>query len=345
MHVIPARNAQEMLPALVDNLLTLGERRESRNGPVLKMPLPTTLVYDKPEERVIFWPQRDANPFFHFFESLWMMAGRNDLAYVTKYVASMANYSDDGKTLHGAYGYRWRRQFEFDQLEMIVNLLRANPDDRRCVLGMWDPKIDLGRVGKDFPCNTQAMFAVNNGRLDMTVVNRSNDAVMGAVGANVVHFSFLQEYMAAAIGVPIGSYWQVSNNMHLYLNTLGKVSELADIRFGTISGDNPYISGEVAPFPIVNGDAGQWMQDLNIFLEEGPIVGLRDRFFRRVATPMFHAHAAFKKTADPDRFVKAQEIIDQCQATDWKLACKEWLQRREVLAQARVKKETLNEGE
>jgi len=54
--------------------------------------------------------------------------------------------------------------------------------------------------------------------LNMTVFNRSNDMVYGALGANVVHFSVLQEYMAACIGVEVGTYYQVSSNMHVYLD-------------------------------------------------------------------------------------------------------------------------------
>src|SRR5690606_25799426 len=32
--------------------------------------------YSHPQERVLFSAVRDANPFFHFMESLWIMAGR-----------------------------------------------------------------------------------------------------------------------------------------------------------------------------------------------------------------------------------------------------------------------------
>ena len=32
-----------------------------------------------PTKELLFDPDRDANPFFHFMEGLWMLAGFNDL--------------------------------------------------------------------------------------------------------------------------------------------------------------------------------------------------------------------------------------------------------------------------
>ena len=48
-------------------------RHESRNGPVLVIEEPVTVCYENPNERVLFNTRRDANPFFHLFESLWML--------------------------------------------------------------------------------------------------------------------------------------------------------------------------------------------------------------------------------------------------------------------------------
>ena len=33
---------------------------------------PVATVYSHPRERVLLSPERDANPFFHFFEALWI---------------------------------------------------------------------------------------------------------------------------------------------------------------------------------------------------------------------------------------------------------------------------------
>src|SRR5271154_5758040 len=41
--------------------------------------------YEKPDERVLFSQTRDANPFFHFFESLWILAGREDVEFLAQF--------------------------------------------------------------------------------------------------------------------------------------------------------------------------------------------------------------------------------------------------------------------
>lgn len=340
MRVIQARNVHSALPYALQVLQEEGERSKSRAGDVLVMPTPVTTVYERPEERVLFYPQRDANPFFHLMESLWMMAGRRDVRFVTQYVSTMANFSDDGTTFHGAYGYRWRLHFDTDQIPWAIERLRANRDDRRVVIGIWDPTAEReasDRNGKDLPCNLAIHFQARGESLDMTVFNRSNDIVWGCYGANAVHFSFLHEFIARSVGLSTGRYYQVSDNWHGYLNTLEKVSGLTETF-------NPYVTGDVEPFPIISTETDTWLQDLDMYMEEGPIIGLRDPFFRRVVTPVHHAHAAYRQKDDPERHEKALEIIEQCAASDWRRACREWLQRRQA-AHIRAQDDGVNHEE
>ncbi len=339
MYVIRERNVnQAFLAGLA--LLRNGKRRESRNGPVLKMDCPVTTLYEKPRERVLFHEKRDANPFFHLFESLWMLAGRNDLAPLVWYVKRMESFSDDGEVLRGAYGHRWRHHWEFDQLNQIIVNLRDNPDDRRCVLSMFDPAVDLkpamdmkrgGPVTwKDVPCNLVAKFAINfQGALNMTVFCRSNDIVWGCYGANAVHFSVLQEYMAAGIGCEVGWYWQISDDWHGYLKT---VAPLMDVSLGEVLGSDPYERGEVEPYPMVQDFEG-WYDDLSDFmhlvanpwiLEEPRAWAFRNPFFTEVAVPMHRAYAAHKRRD----YATALGHVDEVRAEDWRLDARRWMSLR-----------------
>src|SRR4051812_36564006 len=78
------------------------------SGVYLSIDEPVILTYEKPLERVLFNAARDANPFLHLYEALYMLAGRNDVAPLAYYAKQMRQYSDDGVTLNGSYGYRWR---------------------------------------------------------------------------------------------------------------------------------------------------------------------------------------------------------------------------------------------
>lgn len=338
MHTIQARNVNDALPAALRLLRDQGYQEESRNGPVMVSRFPVTTMYGQPTERVCLWPQRDANPFFHLFESLWMLAGRNDVEYPMKFASGMKKYSDDGRVFWGAYGFRWRHWFGYDQLKAAITELKENPKSRRVVVQMWDGDLDFNKAtsgGLDVPCNMAIHFQIVEGKLNMSVFNRSNDIIWGAYGANVVHMSILQEYMAAAIGVPVGFYWQVSNNWHAYLETLEKCAEIAD-EWDPLGGD-PYSWRECRPFPLVgNGDINIWDQDLTMFLDDPYAVGFRFPFFRKICTPMYAAFQAWKENEGDAKYAVPLEILQQMpDDNDWRGAADQFIILRRERARAK----------
>jgi len=317
--------------------------KPSRVGEVLQIPEPVTVTYLHPRERVLFNPARDCNPFFHLYEALWMIRGEDLVEPLLEFNPRMADFSDNGTNLFGAYGYRWRRWFGYDQLRVIIEELRKNPNSRRCVLTMWDGgngddpacnDLDVAvNGGKDVPCNTHIYFSVRNesvrvGRktgepeeailsqvdceedivewtqpvLDMTVCNRSNDLVWGMLGANVVHMSILQEYMADQIGVEVGVYNQFTNNLHVYTERWEPAKWLA------AHTDEEY--PETTPL----GN----MRNLEANVQ--------------AMTNAFRSH----KRRD---YATAYENMEQVKALDWRKAGVEWLQRREERYNAKTSTE------
>src|SRR6266478_6382753 len=73
-----------------------GLTEHSRNGDVISLSKPLMGEFTNPMNRVLYSPLRDANPFFHLFESLWMLAGRNDVAFIKQFNSNIGNYSDNG---------------------------------------------------------------------------------------------------------------------------------------------------------------------------------------------------------------------------------------------------------
>lgn len=205
-------------------ILDAGVEQASRNGKVLVFPQPTTVIYTRPEFKVMFHPERDANPFFHLFEAMWMLAGRNDVAFPAKYAANIKNFSTNGETLHAAYGHRLRHHFGFDQLASAIAKLKKDPATRQVYLSLWSAEDDLRDTqfnAKDRACNLGLKFnnrlqADGRRMLDMTCFNRSNDLVWGCFGANIVHMSYFQQYIADAAGLQVGTYYQVADDLHLY---------------------------------------------------------------------------------------------------------------------------------
>lgn len=165
-------------------------------------------------ERTIFLSGRGWNPAFAIVEAAWMVSGRNDVKPLKHFISNYDQFSDDGHTLHGAYGYRLRHHFKRDQIEAAVDELTISPESRRVVLTLYDPD-DLGLDSKDIPCNTQVTLRRVDGRLEMTVSNRSNDLWLG-VPYNWFVFRVLQHLIADRLGISCGVQRHVSSCLHLY---------------------------------------------------------------------------------------------------------------------------------
>lgn len=343
MKVINAVGINDAMRQGFKYLLEQGVREDSRNGAVLVAPGPVATVYHNPLLRVAYSVTRNANPFFHLMEALWMLAGKNNIDWPVKFNKKFIEYSDDGVTQFGAYGWRWRDFFGYDQLDMIVNELKSNPTSRRCVLSMWNGR-DIFKPdtfvipssaqsdlyvatngGKDVPCNTHAYFDCRNGKLNMTVCNRSNDAVWGAYGANIVHFSMLQEYMASRIGISVGTYTQFSNNFHVYTDIYDEV-KLQNIATESSMAATHYELGDIDVLfvPLMYGydDHYSFEMDLEVLLSGGSVEG--STFVGQVAIPMRDAWYAYKAKASKEEVL---EILNYGMPCDWKLAAAQWMNR------------------
>lgn len=329
--VLTVRNVNEALPYAVQYLADPRALPVTpRGAPTLEWPTPVTTCYVRPRERVLFLAARDANPFFHLFESLWMLAGRRDVEFPAAMVKRMVEFSDNGRYFNGAYGHRWRVWFGRDQLEEIIEELQRNGASRRVVMGMWDPQQDLGLDSKDLPCNTHLYFKVRDGKLRMTICCRSNDVLWGAYGANAVHFSILQEYVASRLNVDVGTMYQLSDSWHIYTGGAGGElwARLLDLPSRVLEYD-PYAAGVVSPMPLGVGESrGAWDADLRCFFalwDAGAAGHVEAKEFltpwwRDTAVPMWRAW--YHRRAD--------ELRGEGMATDWQTAGLQWLSRRGV---------------
>jgi len=343
MRVIVGSDVNELFNLGCAHLKKYGDRQGSRNGDVLVCPYPVMSQYNFPYNRVLFDAVRDANPFFHLMESLWMLAGRNDAAFLNQYVSDFgARFAEPDGRIWGGYGTRWRGWFirelydvpagaspveSIDQLTYVVDALKKNPDDRRVVIQMWDPVQDLGAAKKDVPCNTQVYprvvrkYKTRGGEmtyddvLDITVMCRSNDIVWGAYGANAVHFSVLQEYLAAGVGCGIGTMYQLSNNFHGYVEIFEKQKP---------SFLNPYIVNNWRHFPLVNNFA-TFDEEVRYFCQNPTSEFVfTNHFFNEVAVPAAMAYRLWRNKTR----VAALHECERIKADDWRLACANWMQRR-----------------
>jgi thymidylate synthase len=379
------RNVNDAFNALVSDIHSgdIGTEVEpSRNGEVLVIPEPVIVTYENPRERVLLNKERDCNPFFHLFEALWMLAGREDVEPLMRYNSNIKDYSDDGISFNGAYGYRWRRANESqnhpeggwqgDQLNILIDHLRENPHSRRAVLQMWNVKNDLLKIDEsaDICCNLSVMFSIDTGTcmtclgtgrvnldsggkvlesggfdyscpdckglphevpqyLNMTVTNRSNDLIWGMLGANVVHFSMLQEYVACCLGLEVGVYNQFTNNLHAYKDKWEPEKWLKDSgRIRTMHDPKPIdeiVYNRDMRFINLVRDKGVFDKEVQEFVDNKDWSrSWQEPFLHKVAHPMCHAFALHK-----DRnYVSALAVMKTVEQDDWCVAGTNWIQKR-----------------
>jgi hypothetical protein len=154
--------------------------------------------------------------------------------------------------------------------------------------------------------------------------------VWGAHGANAVHFSVLQEYLAGCIGVHIGKLYQFSNNYHIYESMREKLGK------HMIGFFDPYDDGTVTAMPMAM-DWSAWDADLASFMtwHDSDLGNYRDSIDvlrARVSNEWFASVAgrvALARWEWTHGFKSsARETALKIEATDWRRACVEWMDRR-----------------
>jgi len=206
-----------MTYAFVDGLrdvLAEGKSLSVRGPKIMELRNRLT-VLERPQERCLVTPSRHNNIFATIAETMWVLAGRNDLAFLSRYLPRARDFSDDGQTWRAAYGPRLRNWHGVDQLRENLTLMRHELSTRRAVMSIFDPAVDF-IDSKDIPCNNWIHWLVRDDRLHMNVAVRSNDIMWGFSGINVFEWSVLHELMATWLNVDVGEITFFASSFHLY---------------------------------------------------------------------------------------------------------------------------------
>lgn len=352
-------NPSQLYLQTLAKLITEGEEVGPR-GKLTKELHPVTTGFSNPLNRVTFLKGRTINPFFQLFESFWILCGRSDVEGLTPYNKSIAQFSDDGVYFNAPYGERlrfWGKNDSrdwiinpIDQLTDCYNKLKADENTRQAVAFIGNPHFDNSKYtlagGKDIACNLNIKFKIRNGKLDITVDNRSNDLHWGLYGANLCQFSTIQEAMASWLDVPVGNYYQQSDSLHIYLDDYGykltdsilkaygvnpdDISELPEVKQFTFK-DEPRMSFSKIEFdrfisyyhqviePVLTSDViykdePLWKQ----FLEN--LDTIEDEYLKLTFQACFVKQAHNRR--NPDAIIAGMKEMKDSQ---WKVMCLRWL--------------------
>lgn len=257
-------NLNQALIGMSKELIKKGVSRNTRGFDCFELPHPVLICINNPTDRCVTIPERKWNKILPFVESLWIALGSNDLDELPgNYVRNLYNFSDDGKTWRAGYGPRIRcftasnidygheqlkaNYFKVDQLKFVIDSLKRDENSRQAIISIGDPPKDCynnnGKLKetKDFPCTRSIHLQVNvNGELDCIVDIRSNDILWGFSAVNVFNFTFIQEYVANILRLPIGKYYHKADNFHFYDSFKGNIRTFSNIDMNLYQTDKKF---------------------------------------------------------------------------------------------------------
>lgn len=261
------RNVNAAFVGMLERVLDDGIETDSRNGRTIELTA-QTIVVERPLERLVYAPGRNNNPFAAIAETMWVLAGRSDLAYLTPYLRRAPEFSDDGGvTWRAGYGPRLRDWHGVDQLSAVREMLHNSPSSRRAAISLLDPAEDF-QDSKDIPCNNWLHFLAREGQLDLNVAARSTDIWWGFSGINAFEWTVALQLMARWLDLEPGILTFFTSSLHLYERHRAQ----AQVVLSQPVAEEPYIGMSVAKYDTDWRDADsamrQWM-DLEALLRRG----------------------------------------------------------------------------
>lgn len=154
-------------------------------------------------------------------ELLWFIKGETNIKYLKENKVSIWDeWADDKGELGPVYGSQWRHWKnlegeEIDQVSLLVDGLKNNPDSRRHIISAWN----VGEISKMAlpPCHAFIQFYVNKGKLSCQLYQRSADIFLG-VPFNIASYALFTMMLAQVTGLVAHEFVHTFGDAHLYSN-------------------------------------------------------------------------------------------------------------------------------
>lgn len=173
-----------------------------------------------------YWPHIAAA------ETAWQFMGTKDPSFILKHAPKLwskfVEIEEDvdqtghpsGRTevLKTAYGFRWRKAFGRDQVQLALDALKADSTNRQVYLQAWDPRSDgLGQPGqpKNIPCPIGFSLNIVNNKLHCAVFIRSSDVFVG-LPYDVMGYALTADAFASSLGIEPGVLHVTLAHAHIY---------------------------------------------------------------------------------------------------------------------------------
>lgn len=165
------------------------------------------------------------------YELLWFLKGDTNIGYLNEHGVRIWNeWADPNGDLGPVYGAQWRNWNgeAIDQLKVVVDTLKHNPESRRIIVSAWNPSV-LPDTRKSFaenvangkaalpPCHALFQFYVADGKLSCQLYQRSADVFLG-VPFNIASYALLTMMLAQVCDLQLGDFVHTFGDVHIYNN-------------------------------------------------------------------------------------------------------------------------------
>lgn len=217
-HYFESESADDLYLQLIQSISTDPQFKVSPRGMSIKETLGVVAVLKNPRNCQITLKSRKLNYAFAAIEKLEYLSGQTDPDRLVFYNSNFENYRSEYGLFDGAYPERlgyWYRH--------IYNLLKTDPDSRQAVVTIYG--VQDRHKSKDIPCTLSFQFFIRENKLNMIAHMRSNDLLWG-FPYDTNGFCFIQEGLAACLGVDIGTYELHAGSLHLYTEREEQLTKL-----------------------------------------------------------------------------------------------------------------------
>lgn len=169
-------------------------------------------------------------------ELLWFIKGDTNIKYLNEHGVKIwdawANKDGDLGPVYGAQWRNWNGE-GIDQLQLVIDQLKSNPNNRRIMVSAWNPSVmpDTSRSFEENvangkaalpPCHAFFQFYVADGKLSCQLYQRSADVFLG-VPFNIASYALFTMMIAQVCDLKPGEFIHTFGDAHLYNNHLEQV--------------------------------------------------------------------------------------------------------------------------
>jgi thymidylate synthase len=167
-------------------------------------------------------------------ELLWFLRGDSNVKWLQERGCTIWDeWAGEDGSLGPVYGVQWRSWPKaggghIDQIQQVLDTLRANPDSRRIIVSAWNVA-ELDQMAL-MPCHAFFQFYVapattpgGRGSLSCQLYQRSADLFLG-VPFNIASYALLTHMVAQQCDLDVGDFIWTGGDCHIYSNHTEQVA-------------------------------------------------------------------------------------------------------------------------